>query len=159
MHKYKWSHLNKQQVGAYTEYFVKMELTMFGFQVYSTEVDDRGVDFVAKHGDGPFIQVQVKSARSANYIFMQKSKFPLHEHNYLALGTVLEDSPPKLFLIPATVWLSPNAIFVDRVYEGLKSKPEWGLNLSKKNLSALDPYLFETAVERLILQAAACQRA
>jgi hypothetical protein len=41
MQRYKWSHLNKQQVGAYTEYFVKMELTMFGFQVYSTEVDDR----------------------------------------------------------------------------------------------------------------------
>ena len=53
MQRYNWSRLSKQQVGAYTEYFVKMELTMFGFQVYSAEVDDRGIDFIARHGTGP----------------------------------------------------------------------------------------------------------
>jgi hypothetical protein len=40
LQRYEWNQLNKQQVGAYTEYFVKMELTMYGFQVYRTEVDD-----------------------------------------------------------------------------------------------------------------------
>jgi hypothetical protein len=34
LERYKWSALTKQQVGAFVEYFVKMELTMFGFQVY-----------------------------------------------------------------------------------------------------------------------------
>lgn len=57
--------MNKQQVGAFTEYFVKMELTMYGFQVYGTEVDDRGIDFVARYEHGRFIEVQVKSLRSA----------------------------------------------------------------------------------------------
>ncbi len=74
MQRYNWSRLNRQQVGAYTEYFVKMELTMYGFQVYSTEVDDRGIDFVARYEEGPFIEVQVKSLRSAGYVFMQKDK-------------------------------------------------------------------------------------
>jgi len=55
MQQYIWSILNKQQVGAYAEYFVKMELTMYGFQVYGTEVDDRGIDFVARHDLGPFL--------------------------------------------------------------------------------------------------------
>jgi hypothetical protein len=64
MSKYQWSRLNKQQVGAYTEYYVKMELTLHGFQVYTTEVDDRGIDFVAQYSEGPFIKVQVKSLRS-----------------------------------------------------------------------------------------------
>lgn len=50
MQKYIWSRLNNQQVGMYTVYFVKMELTMYGFQVYQTEVDDRGIDFVARYG-------------------------------------------------------------------------------------------------------------
>ncbi len=59
--RYQWSRLNKQQVGAYTEYFVKMELTMYGFQVYKTEVDDRGIDFVARYEQGPFLEIQVKS--------------------------------------------------------------------------------------------------
>ena len=47
MQRYDWDRLNKQQVGAYAEYFVKMELTMYGFQVYATEIDDRGIDFIA----------------------------------------------------------------------------------------------------------------
>ena len=50
--RYQWQALNNQQVGAYAEYFVKMEFTMHGFQVFTTEVDDRGVDFVIRFGSG-----------------------------------------------------------------------------------------------------------
>ena len=153
MERYQWSRLNGQQVGAYTEYFVKMELTMYGFQVYSTEVDDRGIDFVARHERGPFLQVQVKSLRSLGYVFMQKTKFELHEHVYLALGLLLERKPPELYLVPSVVWQSPNGVFVERNYEGLKSLPEWGLNISQRNMPALSPYAFASTVERLISEA------
>jgi len=30
--RYNWKNLNKQQVGALSEYFVIMEFTMYGFQ-------------------------------------------------------------------------------------------------------------------------------
>ena len=70
--RYNWKNLNRQQVGAFSEYFVKMELTMFGFQVYSTEVDDRGIDFVVRYEDGPFLSIQVKSIREKGYVFIQK---------------------------------------------------------------------------------------
>jgi hypothetical protein len=43
MQKYDWTRLNHLQVGKYAEYFVKMEFTLYGFDVYSREVDDRGV--------------------------------------------------------------------------------------------------------------------
>jgi hypothetical protein len=150
MERYQWSRLNKQQVGAFAEYFVKMELTLYGFQVYTTEVDDRGIDFVTRHGDGPFIQVQVKSLRSPGYVFMQKAKFAPSESLYLALGLLFESKAPALYLIPSTVWQSPAGIFVDRNYEGLASDPEWGLNISVRNMAALGPYLFEATVESLI---------
>jgi hypothetical protein len=154
MQRYIWSRLNKQQVGAYTEYFVKMELTMYGFQVYSTEVDDRGIDFVARHGRGPFIEVQVKSLRASGYVFMHKSKFSLKEHLYLALGLLSEGKPPELFLIPSFVWETPNVAFVSRDYgERLKSKPEWGLNISPRNRPVLEPYRFENSVGQLMQQA------
>jgi len=150
MNRYQWKHLSSQQVGAFTEYFVKMELTMYGFQVYSTEVDDRGIDFVVRHDRGPFLQVQVKSLRSLGYVFMQKTKFEIGEHLYLALGLLFEGKPPELYLVPSTAWASPNGIFVERNYEGLKSRPEWGLNISKRNMYALAPYTFESAIERLV---------
>ena len=35
MPRFNWAGLNNQQVGRYAEYFVKMEFTMHGFQVYS----------------------------------------------------------------------------------------------------------------------------
>ena len=55
--RFDWKKLNRQQVGAFSEYFVKMELTMYGFQVYGSEVDDRGIDFVARYEKGPYFYV------------------------------------------------------------------------------------------------------
>ena len=150
MKKYNWARLNNQQVGTYCEYFVKMELTMYGFQVYTTEVDDRGIDFVTRYQNQPFIEIQVKSLRSMGYVFMQKSKFTLNNHTYLALGLLIQDQSPALYLIPSTVWLTPNNIFVERNYEGLKSKPEWGINISQKNMIELEKYKFELTVNKII---------
>jgi hypothetical protein len=151
MLRYQWSLLNKQQVGAYAEYFVKMELTMYGFQVYETEVDDRGIDFIARYENGPFIEFQVKSTRLIGYIFAQKEKFALQDNLFMAVALFSEGTQPDLFLIPARAWQYPNPLFVSRDYEGLKSKPEWGLNLSQKNLDTLKKYRFDEIVSGLMV--------
>jgi len=151
MSRYQWKTLNKIQVGTYAEYFVKMELTMHGFQVYTTEVDDRGIDFVARAAGGPFVEVQVKSSRGTGYIFMEKTKFLLSPTLHLALVLFTDGLEPVLYMVPSTVWSEPNNIFVSRDYdkEGQKSKPEWGINLSRKNLTALEPYRFEKTLASL----------
>jgi hypothetical protein len=96
---------------------------MYGFEVYTTEVDDRCIDFVARRDGGPFIEVQVKSLRDGGYLFMQKSKFKLRDNVFLAFGLLLEGKPPELYLIPSRVWETPNALFVSRDYGGqLKSR-------------------------------------
>lgn len=149
MERYIWSRLNTLQVGKYSEYFVKMELTMHGFQVYSSEVDDRGIDFVARYENGPFIEIQVKSLRSTGYVFMPKKSFRLRGNLYLALVLLSENQAPDFYLIPSAAWNSPDGIFVSRDYPGLKSPPEWGLNISKKNMSALKRYRFHLALQSL----------
>jgi hypothetical protein len=149
--RFDWAKLNRQQVGAYSEYFVKMELTMYGFEVYTTEVDDRGIDFVTRYDGGPFISVQVKSIRKGtNYVFMQKDKFELDENLYLALVILTQDAEPELYLIPSLAWKVTSSLFVDRDYEGLKSKPEYGLGLTKQNMDLLDTYQFDRSVEKLL---------
>jgi hypothetical protein len=142
MHRYDWSRLNHLQVGRFAEYFVKMELTLFGFEVYSSEVDDRGIDFVARRGSGPFFEVQVKSVRGFNYIFVPKDKCVLGPHRLLAVVILHEGQAPDLYLVPMTRWSEPNKLFADRNYEGKPSKPEWGLNLSVANQALLDPFAF-----------------
>ncbi|HQO63628.1 MAG TPA: hypothetical protein PK528_08445, partial [Syntrophorhabdus sp.] len=150
LERYIWSHLNKQQVGAYAEYYVKMELTMYGFQVYGTEVDDRGIDFIARFNHGPFFEFQVKSLRSYGYVFIPKNKFEPYENRFLAFGFLVDSYPPDLYLVPSVAWKNCNDLFVSRDYPGLKSSPEWGMNLSKKNSPLLEPYRFEPMVKNIL---------
>lgn len=150
MGRYTWSRLNSHQVGRFAEYFVKMELALYGFEIYSSEVDDRGIDFVARHGTGAFYEVQVKSMRKTNYVFMHKSKFPIQPQRLLALVLLSEDKAPELFIIPAIAWLHPDALLCDRDYDGLKSKPEWGLQLSGQTRALLDKYDFGKAIKGLM---------
>ena len=75
-----WADLNHLQTGRYGEYFAKMALVRAGFDVFSPEVDDKGIDLVLRiDGDPPrYYDVQVKTVRSRNtYVFMRKDKFRL----------------------------------------------------------------------------------
>ena len=145
-----WSKLNHLQVGRYAEYFVKMAFTKAGLDVYTAEVDDKGIDFVIRRDADTYFDVQVKSVRGMNYVFFPKDKFVLADNLWAAVVIFLEGELPRLYLIPATVWRTPTALLVSRDYEGKKSKPEWGLNLSKKNLPLLEPYAFDRQIGRLV---------
>lgn len=52
---------------------------------------------------------------------------------------------PEVYVFNATVWNSPNAVFKDKSYdkEGQKSRPEWGVSYSKKNLDILEKHRAE----------------
>jgi hypothetical protein len=145
----RWSRLSTLQLGRYAEYFVKMEFTLHGFDVYSAEVDDKGIDFVIRKHESQYYDVQVKSARGLSYIFFPKEKFAPSKNLLAAIVLFTDEEPPALYLVPSTVWLEPNTLFVSRDYVGKKSKPEWGLNLSKRNLALLAPYAFEDVVKTL----------
>ena len=74
MPRKKWSELSHMQLGRYGEYYAKMEFTSYGFDVYTSEVDDHGIDFIDKGKDDNYYEVQVKSVRNDNYVFIRKDK-------------------------------------------------------------------------------------
>lgn len=149
MERYDWSRLNSLQMGRYAEYFVKMEFTLYGFDVYTSEVDDRGIDFVIRKGCDRYYDIQVKSVYKSKYIFFPKHKFELRANLYAAIVIFSDCEIPKLYLVPAMAWRRPNPLFVSRDYEMKKSKPEWGLNLSQRNNDLLAKHSFESVVCRL----------
>ena len=149
LNKYQWSRLNHLQVGRYAEYFTKMEFTLFGYEVYTSEVDDRGIDFVVRGTSGNYYEVQVKSLRGHGYIFFPKDRFTLSPNRLAAVVIFLNDQPPSLYLIPASAWRAPNELLVSRDYEGKKSEPEWGLNVSAKNMKLLEAYKFDSVIQTL----------
>lgn len=76
--------LNKVQIGRYAETLTKMEFMRLGLEVYSSEVDDRGIDFVVGR-DNNYYAIQVKSSRKLNYIYLKKDKFQPRENLLAAI--------------------------------------------------------------------------
>jgi len=150
MPNYDWSRLNALQIGRYAEYYAKMEFASYGFEVYTSEVDDHGIDFVVKKGKSSFYEIQVKSIRGLNYIFFPKSKFDLRANLFAAVIIFLPMKMPQTYLLPALAWQSPDLLLVSHDYIGKKSKPEWGLNLSSKNLDILQKYNFDKTISTLL---------
>ena len=137
-----WSELNPLQLGKYAEYYAKMEFASYGYDVYTSEVDDHGVDFVIKDGNGKFYEVQVKSILKAKYVFIQQDKIVLDDKHLVCLLCFKDGELPDIYIVPATAWLSPNDALVVRNYSkpGQKSKPEYGINITKKAQPLLEPY-------------------
>jgi len=149
LNKYNWKRLTSLQVGRYAEYYAKMEFTLYGYDVYTTEVDDQGIDFVIRKSDLSYYDVQVKSVRGLNYIFFPKDKFILRKNLIATIVVFCEGKSPYLFLIPSLTWENPNKLFVSRDYAGKKSKPEYGINLSMRNFSLLEEYRFDNVIRSL----------
>jgi len=149
MKKYEWSQLSKLQVGKYAEYFVKMEFTQHGFDVYSTEVDDRGIDFVVRKEPSTYYDIQVKSIRETGYIFFPKENFSLRRNLLAAIVIFSQGKLPEIYLIPSEAWQRQDALLRSRDYIGKNSPPEWGLNLSKKNRPLLSRFAFEEMAKKL----------
>lgn len=147
-----WAGLNGLQIGRYAEYYAKMEMASYGFEVYTTEVDDHGIDFIIKRPKTTkFYEIQVKSIRDYGYVFLPKSSWEVNQTNlFLILLIFKEGKLPDVYLIPADAWKTPNELFKDKNYEGLKSEPEYGLNLSLKNQPLLEPYRIENIQLRLV---------
>ena len=127
-----------------------MDFTLWGFEVYTSEVDDRGIDFVVRTNDRIYYDIQVKSVRRKGYIFFNKSTFQLRSNLLASILIFNPGEPPAHYLIPSTEWLVPNKLLVDRNYEGLKSTPEWGINISGKNMPIMETYAFDTRVRDLL---------
>ena len=146
-----WSGLRGLQIGRYAEYYAKMELASYKFEVYTTEVDDHGIDFLIKREESKkFYEIQVKSIREYGYVFMPKSTWHIdHDNLYLVLLIFKEGMLPNVYMIPATAWQNSDELFKDKNYEGLKSDPEFGLNLSLKNQPLLEPYRIENIEYKL----------
>ena len=140
MSPYHWEPLNHLQVGRYGETFVKLELILLGLDVYTSEVDDHGIDFVIRLDAKHYLDIQVKTVRGYNYIFARKSVFPDSPNLYMAIVILLENKPPSLYLIPRTRWNQPDDIFVTRDYIEGTTAPEFGINLSAKNIEFLKAY-------------------
>lgn len=148
----KWKILNRMQLGRYAEYFAKMEFASYGLDVYTSEVDDHGIDFIVKDKKNIFNEIQVKALRDKGYTFMKQENFNLDSDTlYLTLLIFEEDSLPNIYLVPTSAWKKESNMFVVRNYGAeYKSKPEYGINITNSNKNLLEEYRFEMIIKKLM---------
>lgn len=149
MQKLQWSQLNHLQLGKLGEYLVKLEFVSYGLDIYTSEVDDKGIDFIIRKNSKKYYDIQVKSIRNLNYIFFPKKSFVLRDNLLAAIVVFIEKNDPYIFLIPSKEWTDPNSLLVSHDYVGKQSKPEWGINISQKNWDLLMEYQFHKVISIL----------
>ena len=146
MYNLHWSRndFTAQAVGTFCEHYAKMVLLSYGVNVYTTERDDHGIDFVAEGRKG-FLKFQVKGIRSlSQYVFMEKKYFDVEDDTmFLILILLVDGEQPDMYIIPTAAWRQESKAFVSHEYEGKQSKPEYGVNVSKKNMLELAKYRLE----------------
>lgn len=154
MYNLNWSRkeLTRQKLGTFCEYYAKMTLASYGMSIYTSEVDDHGIDFVAESKRG-FLKFQVKSLRQGNtYVFFLQEYFDISDTSFYVLLLLLTDGEhPDIYIVPATAWNDANSkLFVYHAYEGKQSRPEYGINLSVKNLPLLAPFKLENMLDKIL---------
>ena len=137
--------------GKRMEYFLVGKMLMEKLDVYLPLVDDHGVDFIAKSKNGTFYEVQVKSVRDDNYVFIKKSKIVLQSNRLICFIRFNDNELPDCYVFPATVFEKPDgSLFTSKDYEGLKSQPEYGISVKKKeNLEKMQKYQSEKILMEL----------
>lgn len=147
------SQKSRQKLGAYGEYYAKMEFASYGFDVFTSEVDDHGIDFVVK-GKERYYAVQVKSIQEdTGYVYMKERYFDIEDDSlYLCVLIFGQDRLPDLYLIPAYEWKEGNELLKYHKYDkpGQKSEPEYGINISKKNMTLLEKYEFGKMIKAFL---------
>ena len=142
--KFDWNTLTKLQSGKYAEYYTKMEFTLYRFEVFVPEIDDRGIDFIVKNEHKQFFEIQVKSLRQYDTVTMDKSKFDISNENlFLTFILFTQKKLPDIFLIPAIKWKEPNTLFHD-------NKDTYTLNVNEKNIDILNKYKFSNIIKDMI---------
>ena len=135
--------LTNQAMGKFCEYYAKMALLSYGIRIYTPEIDDHGIDFVAEGRKG-FLKFQVKGVRGLSQVFMEKEKFDVEDGAmFLILILLLDGEEPDMYVIPASAWRRESRVFVSHDYEGKRSKPDYTVNVSRKNMPELEKYRLE----------------
>lgn len=99
-----------------------------------------------------YLKFQVKTVRSeTGYVFVKKDKFDISDKElFMILIRLTDGQHPAMYIIPTSAWENVTKTgFVSRQYDGLKSAPEYGINLSKKNLVQLEEYELEKFINKI----------
>lgn len=154
MIKMKWSRLNNSQLGRLGEYYAKLLFVSLGWYVYSSEIDDHGVDFISEDPQKAHMyRVQVKSVKAGkDTLNIKKTKMPLRDDFLMCFLRFEDDRLPDVFLWKTSEWndKSNDALGENNyIKEDTVSVPEWNVKYSKKNAKWFQEHVADKVLEEI----------
>lgn len=145
-----YKHLNNIQKGWFGATYSKLAFTLEGFEVYSSEYDDRGVDFVIRNKSGQFFSVQVKTTidDTANP-FIKKDKFHSCENFIFCAVRIIEGMKPTLYITRGSDWNSNKYECLNYNPNGGGHGPYYEICFASKYKDQLKDFEFQTYIERM----------
>lgn len=146
-----WGDLTKQEVGKLGTDIAQARFVAQGFEIFSLSGSSTATTFGVRRANGPGYEVRVRTCRlpRGNYTFFTKRSLDLADDRLVVLVLLEDGRPARVFLIPSTAWREPSPLLVDRDYEGLKSEPEWGIQLSGRSMPLLEEFDFAAQARTL----------
>ena len=150
--RYNYKDLTKLQLNEKARGIYESEFKSNGFIVNRVKCNYRTISLLVSSDKGIKHLVHIRSVRGYKYIYFKKKGFPLRPTWLAAIALLFEGQMPQLYLIPSTKWEKPNSLLKSRDYSEKKSDPEWGINLSKKNMEHLEQFVFNKMIRGLCEQ-------
>lgn len=146
--RFQFDDLNTIQKGSFGEAFARMAFTLERFEVYSSEYDDRGIDFVARSPSGIFYVVQVKTTDPKSNPFIFQSKFQRESNFIFAAVRINNRCLPELYVARGTDW-EEHGGFLHFNPSGGKSGPYYEMRFATKHASERLHFEFSRYVKAL----------
>jgi hypothetical protein len=144
--------LNNIQKGSFGVAYSKMAFTLEGFEVYNSEYDDRGVDFVIQSKSSQFFLVQVKSTIDDNANpFIKKNKFQVSENFVFCVVRIIDGKEPILYIARGSDWKekSKKCDCLHYNQKGGESGPYYEIRFASKYKNQLKNFEFQTYIKKL----------
>ena len=130
--------------------FMKSELEKAQIKVSSYESGREAVDFIIEHKNGKQYQLIFKSI---DFGTERSVKIPkqdlgeLKENLLIGLVLLIESEAKVLYLIPSTVFLNPNSIFISNDVM-LAQLSNWEISVFTNAIPELSKYALENMIEK-----------
>ena len=125
-----------------------MAFTLEGFEVYRTEYDDRGIDFVIRNEERKYFSVQVKAVGESANPFVYADKFETTSDFLFCAVHLVEGKTPEIFLARGTDW-NEEKEFLHFNPGGGKAGAYFEMRFAEKYAKSSERHRFENYVHAL----------
>ena len=140
----RWSRLGGTELIAFGKDIVTDKLARLGC-IVTQPSNPRDGKLAVRTGAGRRVEVFVSTQRVGGYVFWTKRRLQPSEHRFAVLVLLGDDPEPGVYLVPSLEWADASPPLTDRDYEGRKSEPEYGIEISASSLASLRRYVWTDA--------------